>query len=142
MFSPTIVVVGHPVEVLDQGSQRVAVRDDQHRFAAAQVRDDDVGEIRQEADHHVGQAFGQRAAADVGVSGVGVLAELAALLDRWWRDVVAAPPRHELLVAVAGLGLGLVQPLQRPVVPFVEPPAAPYRNPQPVGGRPAPGARW
>src|SRR5258707_706362 len=80
------------------------------------------------------RALGRGAAADVGVAGVGVLAEFAPPFDRRWRGVVAAPPGHELFFAVAGLGLGLVQPLQRAIVAFVEPPAAPHRNPQPVGG--------
>lgn len=106
---------------------------DQHRLADPQVANDDVGEIWQKPGDHVSQTFGERATADVGVTRVGVLAELTAPLDRRRRRVIAAPPGHELLFAIAGLGLGLVQTLQRAVVAFVEPPATPHGNPEPIG---------
>ena len=54
-----------------------------------------------------------------------------AVLDRRRRGVVRAAPEHELLVAVLLFGRSLVEPLQRPVVPLVQPPGAPHRNPLP-----------
>src|ERR1700722_2581578 len=40
------------VQILDQGAQRVAVRDDQHRLAAGQGRDDRVLPVRQHPVHY------------------------------------------------------------------------------------------
>ena len=109
------------------------MRGDQHRLTRSQVGGDGALEVRDEPGDHVGQTFGQRTAVDVGVARIGVLAELAAGLDRRRRGVVAAPPGHELLLAVLGLGRGLVQTLQRTVVPLVEPPVPVHRDPVPVG---------
>ena len=55
-------------------------------------------------------------------------------LDRRRRGVVGAAPEHELLLAVLGERRGLVLALQRAVVPLVEPPRAPDRDPR--AGRP------
>ena len=49
------------------------------------------------------------------------------------RDVVAAPPDLDLLLAVLRGGLGLVQSLQRAVVPLVQPPR--LRSPESTAGR-------
>ena len=46
--------------------------------------------------------------------------------------VVAAAPELDLLLAVAPRRLGLVQPLQRAVVPLVQPPVPQHRNPHQV----------
>jgi hypothetical protein len=54
-------------------------------------------------------------------------------LSRRW-DVVGAPPQHELFVAELGPDRRLVLALQRAVVPFVQPPTAPHRQPVQVGG--------
>ena len=46
------------------------------------------------------------------------------------RDVVAAAPDLDLRFAVLRRGFRFVEPLQRPVMPFVEPPAPFDRQPQ------------
>src|SRR5438105_4501049 len=45
------------------------------------------------------------------------------------RDVITAAPDFRLRLAVLGRGLGLVQPLQRAIVTFVQPPALLLGNP-------------
>ena len=69
---------------------------------------------------------------DAGVARVAGLVVLAAELDRRRRGVERAAPQHELLVAVLVPGRSLVETLQRAVVPLVEPPVAPHRDPVPV----------
>ncbi|SHW84462.1 Uncharacterised protein [Mycobacteroides abscessus subsp. abscessus] len=109
------------------------MRGDQHGLAGSEVGRDGLLEVRHEPLDDVGEALGQRRV-DAGVPRVAVLAVGAALLDRGRRGVVAAAPRHELVLAVLGQGLGLVEALQRTVVPLVEPPIAVHGNPVPVGG--------
>jgi hypothetical protein len=62
------------------------------------------------------------------------LGVLVVVGDRRRGYVVGPAPEHELLLAVRVQGLLLVLGLERAVVPLVEPPAAPHRDPQPVGG--------
>jgi hypothetical protein len=62
------------------------------------------------------------------------LRELVVDGQRRRRRVVRPAPPHELVLAELGERLRLVLALQRPVVPLVEPPRAPHRDPQPVGG--------
>ena len=52
--------------------------------------------------------------------------------ERRRRDVVAAPPDFRLRLAVFRGGLRFVQPLQRAVVPFVQPPVLFDGNPEQV----------
>ncbi len=127
------IIVGHPVEVFHQCPKGIPVGGDQDGLAGPEVGNDGSLEVRDEPGHHIGQALGQRATVDVGVTRIGILAVLAAALDRRRRGVVAATPLHELVFAVLRFGRGLVQPLQRTVVAFVEPPVAVHRNPVPVG---------
>ena len=61
------------------------------------------------------------------------LRPLVVVGQRRRRGVVGPAPEHELLLAELVEGLLLVLALQRAVVPLVEPPAAPHRQPQPVG---------
>ena len=61
------------------------------------------------------------------------LRPLVVVGDRRRRGVVRAAPEHELLLAELLEGLLLVLALQRAVVPLVEPPRAPHRDPVPVG---------
>ncbi len=49
-----------------------------------------------------------------------------------WRSIVAPPPDLDLLFSVLGRGLGLVETLQRAVVPLVEAPGAMHRDPHQV----------
>ena len=55
-----------------------------------------------------------------------------AQIERRRRRVVASPPDLDLRLAVPGGRFGLVQPLQRPVMAFVEPPVPDHRNPEQV----------
>lgn len=52
--------LAHAVQVHDQGAQRVAVRDDQRRQAAPQIRGEHVLPVRQQTDRDVGQGLGRR----------------------------------------------------------------------------------
>src|SRR5690625_5190414 len=54
-------------------------------------------------------------------------------LDRRWRNVIGATPRHELFLAELLERLLLVLALERTVVTLVEPPRPSDRNPQSVG---------
>ena len=56
--------------------------------------------------------------------------ELAAGLQGRRRDVIGAAPDMDLLVAMLGRGLGLVEPGQAAIVALIEPPVLLDRNPQ------------
>ena len=71
---------------------------------------------------------------DVAVAGVGGHVEGVAGDERRGRGVVAAAPQHELLVAELLLDLGLVLPLQVPVVALVEAPVPAHGEPAAAGG--------
>ena len=128
-------VLGHPVEVLDQRPQAVAVGGDEHGAAGLEVGDDGVVPVRQHAHDDVGQALG--AGTDLrrqrGVARVVVLRPRVVVGQGRRRGVVGAAPAHELLLAVLGQRLGLVLALQRAVVALVQPPRPAHRDPQPVG---------
>src|SRR3954447_19081685 len=117
-------LLGHPVEVLDQGTQRVAVRGHTHGPAVAQVRHDRVVPVGQHPLHDVGEALG--AGDDLVRQGrVRRRADLRPLVvvgDRRGRGVVGAAPEHELLLAVLLERRLLVLALQGSVVPLVEAP--------------------
>src|SRR5690606_5397321 len=129
---PRDVLVGDLVEVLDQRPQRIAVRGHQHRPARQQLLGDGRLPVGHHPVHYVEQALGARDV-DAGVARVAFLAVLVAVLDRRRRGVVAAPPQHELLVAVLVADLRLVLALQLAVVALVEPPVTDHRDPVPVG---------
>ena len=124
----------HAVEVLHQRAQRVAVRRHADGLARAQVGHDGVVPVGEHPVHDVGQALGARLdlVGQVGVAGVADLAPLAGVVERRRRGVVGAAPEHELLLAELRQGGLLVLALQRAVVPLVEPPRAPHRDPVPV----------
>ena len=54
---------------------------------------------------------------------------LVGLLESGGRDGVGPPPDLDLVLAVLGSGLGLVQTLEGTVVPLVQAPALVLRNP-------------
>ena len=60
LYPPDDLLVGEPVEMLDQRPQRVAVRGDQDDPAEPQVRHQRVVPVRKHPVHHVGQALGAR----------------------------------------------------------------------------------
>ena len=59
MLTSAMSRVGHAFEVLEQGSQAVAVRDDQHLQPGPQVGDDRVVPVGEHPHDHVGQALGR-----------------------------------------------------------------------------------
>ena len=134
MFSSTMSDFGDVVEILDQRAQAVAVRGDETRLPDAIV-----GAI-------VSCQYGRNRATvsfsdSVSGSSLGVRARVARVVrrvalvvdgQRRRRNVVAAAPDLGLRLAVLRGGLRLVQPLQRAVVPLVQPPALGHRNPEQV----------
>ncbi len=103
-------------------------------WPAAMSGTTDALPVGQEALDDVLEALGARhLLAQVGVARVARLRPLVVVLDRRWRYVEAAPPGHELLLAVLLEGLLLVLALQSAVVPLVEPPRAPDRDPVTLG---------
>ena len=68
------------------------------------------------------------------VPGIGQLRQRVIVGERRRRDVVGPAPEHELLVAVLLPRLRLVLALQGAVVPLVQPPRPPDRQPQQVRG--------
>ena len=123
------VVDRHCLEMHHQRAQRVAVRRDQHVLPSEQLWRDDVMPIRQHARDDILQAFRGR-------QHVGCEQSIARIIDRmlravgvdgWRRYVVTATPQLGLLGSVPLGGLFLVEPLQRTVVTFVEPPMPLHR---------------
>ena len=53
------VLVRDPVEVFDHGAQAVPMSDDEGGLSAEQIGSDAVVPVREEAEHHVSQAFGR-----------------------------------------------------------------------------------
>jgi len=136
-LQPGDLVVWYPLQVLDQGPQRVAVRDDQHAAAGQQIRNDRVVPVRQQPRGDVAQGFAARLHLwrKHGVAGI-VQLELPGFRgERRRGDVVRATPEPKLPVAVLPKHLVLVPALQRSVVPAVEPPRAAHRDPVAVRGR-------
>src|SRR5271166_360494 len=131
------LVVWYGVHVLDQGPQRVAVRDDEYASAGQQVRHDRVVPVRQQPGGDLPEVLraGLGVGRDSSVAGVAELGVLSLRAERWRRGVVRPAPAHELPLAVLLEHLGFVPALQRPVVPSVEPPGPAHRNPVAVRGR-------
>jgi hypothetical protein len=135
-LQPGDLVVRYGLQVLDQGPQRVAVRDDEHAAAGQQVRHDRVVPVRQRPRGDVAQGFGTRLRLrrQHGVARV-VPLELPGLRgERRRGDVVRAAPEPELPLAVLPEHLVLILALQCPVVPTVEPPGPAHRDPVAVRG--------
>ena len=123
-----------PVEVLDQSPQRVAVGGDEHDQARPEVGHERVGPVRQGPRQHVGQALahGDDLGRQVGVPRIVGHVVLAAPLDGRRRHVEGAPPHLDLLGPVLRRGLLLVLAGQTAVVPLVQSPRSPYRDPGPA----------
>src|ERR1700679_2832993 len=130
------VALGHHVEHLDQGAQRVSVRNDEHVLAGPKFRDDARFPVGQHARQGVLERFrsGQRERVDTGIARVETRVPRIVGTQRRRRNIVAAAPDLDLRFAVLLDGLRLVEPLQGTVVAFVEAPAAFHRNPHAVGG--------
>ena len=116
--------------MLDQRAQRIAVRRDDHRLARSQLRHDRALANRAARARSVLEALG-RGDRDAGVARVGGEIEFARRLQHRRRNVEAAAPDLDLLVAVLGRGLGLVEPGEPAIVALVEPPVLGLGDPQP-----------
>src|SRR5688572_621745 len=108
-------------QVLDQRAERIAVGRDDHRLAARQHRQDRGVPVGQHALDRQLEAFG-RGNGDPGIARIGGQIVRPAGLEHRRRHVEAAAPHPDLLVAVPGRGLGLVEPGEPAIVPLVEPP--------------------
>ncbi len=132
---PGDVGVADAVEVLDDGPEAVAVGGQEHRLAGLQVGHHVGGPVGQHPRDDVLEALGARQVrTEACVARVTDLGPLVVVGERRGRDVEAAAPEHELLLAVLLHRLLLVLALEGAVVALVEPPAALDRDPVPVGG--------
>src|ERR1017187_212296 len=116
--------LGNVVEVLDQRTEAVAVRDDQHLLTSANGRSDGLAPERQEARDGVLEALRQRQFGRGEMAVPRVAAGEARVVggERGRRNVIAAAPHFHLGLAELRGGLGFVEALQRAVVALVEPP--------------------
>ena len=109
---------------MDGGKANPArARLNQHRLARPQRRGDLFVPARQHARDGVLEALGIRHI-DPGIARVARQIELAPGLQRRRRNVETAAPDLDLVIAVLGRRLGLVEPGQAAVVALVEPPIA------------------
>ncbi|MNN46844.1 hypothetical protein D3C81_1612430 [compost metagenome] len=104
---------------------------DQHGLAVLQLRRDGVVPVRQHAVQGGGQRFGtrQRVAVQAGVATVMDRVARIFQVHRRRRDVVRTAPHLDLVFAVLGGSLSLVQALQATVVALVEAPGLAHRQP-------------
>jgi hypothetical protein len=125
-------LVAHPVEVLHERAEAVAVCRDQHPLAAPNRRRDRVVPVRQETCDGVLERLGERQLRRRDAPVARVVHGVARVVGRQRRrrDIVAAAPNLHLRLAVFLGGLCLVQPLQRAVVTLVEPPVLDHREPE------------
>ena len=125
------VVVGDVVQVLHQGTDRVAVGGHHHALAGQDGGRHGLVPERQHAGHGVFQAFGQRDLRRVQalVTDVAAFAaRVAGFQCRRWGVVAAAPDQHLLVAELLG-GFTLVQALQRAIVALVQAPAVFHLQP-------------
>ena len=125
------LLVGDSIQVLDQGAEAVAVRHHEHDSTGSQVGHDGVVPVGQHPHHDVLETLSprqnvrrQRCVAMI-MAGVPFVAGV----QRRRPHVVTAPPDLDLLLAEPFGGLSLVQALEGPIVPLVQPPGAVHRKP-------------
>src|SRR5690242_2213901 len=122
------------VEIFDQRAQRIAVRDDDRSYTRGHVRGDCLAPAGKKARDGILEAFGagQLRGAQAGVTRVRARIARVRELQRRRRNIVAAAPDEHLLIAELARHFGLVEALQRAVVPFIEAPAPVHRDPHQV----------
>ena len=109
---------------------------DDNVVAGFQMRRDFLAPVGQ----HPLQRHRQRLAArknfggQTGIAGIKSGMPLIIQVELRGRNVIAAPPDLDLFLAVPGLGLCLVQPRQRTVMPFVQTPGLVDRDPDAIHG--------
>ena len=130
------VGVGNAVQVLDEGTDGVAMGGDQHALAGQDGRGNGVVPERQHPRNGVLEAFGQGNVfgGQAGIADVAALRARIVGLERGRRHVVAAAPDQHLIISVLAGGLGLVESLQSSVVTLVEAPGALRRQPGTIHG--------
>src|SRR5450830_576296 len=128
------VVITDAVEVLYEGADRVAVRDDDDLSAGLHRGRDRLLPIGNETCHRVPEALGQRQLVfrHVGIAGIMSRPAVIGFQQSGRLSDVAAPPQFDLGITVFLRRLSLVESLQGSVVTFVEPPAADLRDPHEV----------
>ena len=110
------------IEILDERAEAVAVGGDDDAFAGFDDGRDLLVPERKEPVDGILEALGDREVFEPGVAPVVARPALVGFFERRRRDVVAAAPDENLLVAVFGGGFGLVQTLEGAVMAFVEAP--------------------
>ena len=105
------------------------MRRDQHPLAAQDGGRNGIVPCGQDPRHGVLEAFGQRHHRGVGIAAIAAFAAWIASLQGRRRSVVTASPDQDLLVAVLACHVRLVESLQGPVMPFIEPPVFDHRQP-------------
>lgn len=125
------LLLGEVVEILHKRAEAVAVGGDDHPLAGLHGRGDFFMPEREEALDGVLQALGegQLRLGDSRIAWVVTGPALIRFLEWWWRNVIAAAPDENLLVAELCGGLGFVEALERAVVAFVETPVLFHGNP-------------
>ena len=120
------LLIGDPVEMLDERSQRVAVGDHEDPLAVGDLRLDHVVPVGERSLDGVGECFGagQFIRGHVGVALIVSRPVWITSVHRRRRRVVASSPDQDLLGPVLLDGLGLVQSLERAIVAFVESPTS------------------
>ena len=103
-----------------------------NKDTGAQMRHDRALVVGQDARDGVLQALGPRDR-DAGIAWVGAEIELRSGIERRRRDVEAAAPDLDLVVAVLGRGLRLVEPGEPAVVALVQAPVLGFGDPQHAG---------
>ena len=115
---------GEVVEVFDEGAEGVAVCGDDDALAGGDHGGYVLVPEGEEAGDGVFKALGERELGfgEFGIARVVAGIALVGFFEGWWRDVVAAAPDEDLLVAVFCGGFAFVQALESAVMAFVEAP--------------------
>ena len=135
------LVVRYGLQVLAQGPDAVAVGGHEDRSpqlrGPTQVGHDGGLEVGDRPPHHVGEALRAREVGRMEVTVAGVTRHVVGMARSQGRRrrVVAPAPRRELGLAELLLDLGLVLPLQVPVVTLVQAPVPADREPAAAGRR-------
>jgi hypothetical protein len=126
------VLLADVVQILHERTQAVAVRGDEHALAARDRRRDRVVPVGQEARDRVLERLraGNLLRPQARVARIAPGVALVVRRHRRWRNVVAAAPDFDLILAVLRGRFRLVQPLERAVVTLVQAPVFRHRNPQ------------
>ena len=126
--------VGNAIEMLHQRAETISMTGYQEGLSRLHGRRDPFAPVRKESRSGILQALrgGEPRCRHLAVAGIARGVPWILQLQSGGPDVVAAAPELDLLIAVLFGGLGLVQPLQRAVVPLVQSPIPMDRNPHEI----------